>query len=100
VASQEGYIVCRDLLFPASRILVFVAAVAAAELMNVKPARKKTALLRVRSFAESRKRWMTFSSVVAESVYLPEVEGYYDGESALYVENWKCTALAKMPTLA
>ena len=92
---------CRDLLFPASRILVFVvAAVAAAELMNVKPARKKTALLQVRSFAESRKRWMTFSSEVEENVYLLEVGGCYDEESALYVEDWKCTALAKMPTLA
>jgi len=93
--------VCRDLLFLVSRILVFVAAAAAAaELMNVKPARKKTALRQVKLFAESRKRWMTFSSEVGESVYLLEVEGCYDEEFAQDVENWKCTALAKMPTLA
>ena len=92
---------CRDLLFLVSRILVFVvAAVAAAELMNVKPARKKTAHRQVKSFAESRKRWMTSSSVVEGSAYLLEDEGCYDEESALYVEDWKCKALAKMPTLA
>jgi len=100
VASREGYIECRDLLFPALKILVFVAVVAAAGLMNVKPARKKIAPRQVRSFEESRKMWMTFSSVVEESVYLLVVGGCYDEESALDVENLKCTALAKMPTLA
>lgn len=89
----------RDLLSPASRVLVFVAVVAA-ESVFVKPARKMIAPRQVKSFVENLKRWMTFSSVVEESVYLLVVEGCYDEEFALDVENWQCTVLAKMPTLA